>query len=261
MEPMTETIERNNKRVSAVITFILSVGLVFLLSAFVIKEQDPPLGELGDGMQIALGEPDAGMYDEPYQSTVTETQSAAQPVPEEGAEDAAVTQDFEETGVTATDKDNKKKTTTPTTNPTTTPTENRPQADNRFNNIDFGNSNSNSGSNNKPGNEGSPTGDPLGYSKGTFGNGNSWSLQGTGRKMSPVAIKKCDFEEELPVVMKITVDKNGNISSYAVDRKKSKATSQKNFRCAEQLLKTIRFNVGEQEKATGEITINFRFED
>lgn len=127
----------------------------------------------------------------------------------------------------------------------------------------FGQNNSNStsqGVNNGPGNQGDPNGKPGAdnYGPGS-GDGNiGFSLSGRKMVQRPVINEKS--QEQGKVVVKIIVDKYGNVSKATAGEKGSTTTSSYLFKVAEQAAMKTKFNANPDaaEEQVGTMTFTFK---
>jgi TonB family protein len=114
------------------------------------------------------------------------------------------------------------------------------------------------------GNQGVPTGDPNSnnYGQGGSGSGNqgsgpSFSL--AGRSASSLPKPKYPGEDQGVVVVKITVDKNGNVTSAEPGTRGTTIMSQKFWEEAKQAALKAKFNTDNNAQAYQQGTITYRF--
>lgn len=202
-------------------SFALSSGIMILIVLicffFGLTSLDPPPE---NGIAINFGTSDTGKGDiQPLEPVAAQQQQSQ---PESAPDDAILTQD-DDSPVTVTPNKDKPKETKPKENkPKETPKKPSEQSNNALNNIL--NSNANSGSNPASHGDdegGGDKGDPKGslyansfYGSGTgngtgAGNGTGWGLKG--RKLSGNNKKVQDCNEEGKVVVKIWVNREGNV--------------------------------------------------
>ena len=222
---MISSFERDQKRSQRagwIVTGLFHVAVLVLFAFYGHTYQDPPPEE---GISLAFG------YDE--QGFGQTEQSAAEPVPptpSEPTDAAVVTQDVEATDVSVNDKP--KPTPVERPKPTETkPTEiAKPQPSNRLssslNKLKTTGTGSGSGTTSGGGDQGDPNGTPNGGAGGT-----GMGTQGAGdyRLGNRVAISQpqpeIGCEEEGRVVVKVYVDRNGNVVSAKPGASGSTTTS------------------------------------
>jgi TonB family protein len=114
------------------------------------------------------------------------------------------------------------------------------------------------------GNQGVPTGDPNSnnYGQGGIGSGNqgsgpSFSL--AGRTASSLPKPKYPGDDQGVVVVKITVDKNGNVTSAEPGARGTTIMSQKFWEEAKQAALKAKFNTDNNAQAYQQGTITYRF--
>ena len=114
------------------------------------------------------------------------------------------------------------------------------------------------------GNQGVPTGDPNSnnYGQGVSGSGNqgsgpSFSL--AGRSASSLPKPKYPGDDQGVVVVKITVDKNGNVTSAEPGTRGTTIMSQKFWEEAKQAALKAKFNRDDNAQAYQQGTITYRF--
>ncbi len=257
---MTE--EKKNKIIGAATSggvHLLILFVVFLLLASsppIEKEEDPGGG--GGGNPVGAGE---GSAEGEVGGAIQPVEIAFAPMPETyvGADISAPTISESKTPVDRTNNTSTNQTQTAQTNP-------QPSAlDNMLNQLNGGGGNdaSNGGGNGGSGGgtgggDGPGNGPGSGNFTGTgFGNGTSWSLKGRGSLAGPSTSKKPT--QSGTVVVNITVDKNGNVTSASVNQKASKIPAQDyglNTSLALEAAKRCKFTVSPNNlPQTGTITI------
>jgi outer membrane biosynthesis protein TonB len=210
---MSSSFERDQKRSQRagwIVTGLFHVAVLVLFAFYGLTYQDPPPEE---GISLDFG------YEE--QGFGQTAQSAAEPVPptpSEPTDASAVTQDVEATDVSVDDKPKPK----PVERPKPTeikpvePTKPQPsnQLSSRLNKLKTTGTGSGSGTTQGGGDQGNPNGTPNGGTggtgQGTQGTGD-YRLGNRGATSRPRPVYDC--EDEGRVVVKVYVDRNGNVVS------------------------------------------------
>lgn len=210
---MSSSFERDQKRSQRtgwIVTGLFHVAVLVLFAFYGLTYQDPPPEE---GISLDFG------YEE--QGFGQTAQSAAEPVPptpSEPTDASAVTQDVEATDVSVDDKPKPK----PVERPKPTeikpvePTKPQPsnQLSSRLNKLKTTGTGSRSGTTQGGGDQGNPNGTPNGGTggtgQGTQGTGD-YRLGNRGATSRPRPVYDC--EDEGRVVVKVYVDRNGNVVS------------------------------------------------
>lgn len=228
--------------------------LLFLISAFAPSPVDD---EEDGGVEVSIGEPDYGGPDEMPATAEEQTQPESSP---EQEENPVLSQDEEAPEV----KQSVKKTTPKVTTPSETPKteENKPQerAVNQRATFKKKTGSAGQGDGTKTGNQGRPdgseSGKPDGTGTGISGNG-KWSL--SGRSAKSTAIPNPDRSIEGTVVVKIWVDKDGNVTKAEAGLRGTTITDSYFKRISEQAAMKWKFsprNDGD-EVQTGSITFKY----
>ncbi len=113
------------------------------------------------------------------------------------------------------------------------------------------------------GNQGDPEGDPnannYGEGKGLGDKGIGYSLQGRSPQGGSLPKPAYTENEEGIVVIRVTVDRNGNVTSASYQAKGSTTTSQKLINAAQKAARKARFNQDNEADAFQVGTITYRF--
>ena len=252
--------DRKNKVTSSVLT--MTIGGTLLLLLFVFSLKAPALPDEQEGMIIDFGYSDTGTGIE--ESTVNATPPP--PPPQKvSKQEEVVTQDVEDAPVIKTEKKQEKKVKTPVqTQPQTQQVKIDPnQTFKGFKNTPVKGSSSD-GPGNGPGNFGKPDGDPNGGLGGEgnnpYGKGVGYSLDGR----SMVSRPNIDGTPPEPgkVVLKISVNQNGVVTSATYERKGSTIVDQGTINKAINSVKNKRLfdqKSDAPEIQEGYITINYSF--
>lgn len=252
--------EQRRKLISALGTLFIITGMLALLWFFGFKYMDPPPPE--EGAMVAMGEPDAGNSDDYAQQSPEETPSTP-----ETSEQSTETQDYEEA---PTEQETPPKKQTETTPDKTKPKEDpKPKVDpsTLFNPSKKGDG-TGKGDGGKSGNQGEPdgAGDALaGDGMGTSGIG-TW-MMGSNRKPQGKISASCKFDRNEKVVVKFSVDREGNVSNpkcvstfkNSVGVINSTKIGEPYCSCAKQAALTIRFTPKADAPAVQEGAILFDF--
>lgn len=217
-------LKTKHEKKSFTITVVIHVVLILLLFIFGLKYLDPPLEQ---GIAVNFGTTDYGSGDvqplEKIQSSPTQSTPQEQMQPESEIKEEVVTQEAEDAPVIK--KEEKPKETTapakeqPKVQPKAEPTPDKSTSDALSSLINApkndGKSQSGEGDDNKAGDKGSPDGDPnassyYGMGKGLDGDGN-YLLGGRRAINKRIIVQDCN--QEGTVVVDITVDRNGNVTS------------------------------------------------
>ncbi len=271
------------KRKSAVITTILMLLVVFLIFIFGLKYKDPP-DEYG--VEVNFGYTDAGKGDnttsteqvktEPNQEQQQQQEEQQEEVietpqekPQETAvEEEVVTQDTEE-APTVTNKPQSN------TEPVSETTETKPvkpkpkpkqkpkpdqATSDALSNVlngasNDGTSSEGDGDSDQNGNQGDINGNPYAnsYYGGGSGNGSGYGLNGRSKKSNKKFPQDCN--EEGKVVVKIVVDRNGNVINTQIAQSDDPCLNA----AAKRTAKSYKFNADNNAPArqTGFVVVNF----
>jgi colicin import membrane protein len=272
--------ERNNHLIGYVTTFVIHALLLLWLWISVLHTPDPPLGYGGMELSMALGEADmGGPSDIPV-----EDPAVTQPVPETPQEEQQViTQDAEETPVTAKPPVEKKPDVTvkkPIEKPIEKPVEKPRVADERalFKKKTTSTAEGGRGDGDIPGNQGNPNGVPdgspdgngIGNGLGGSGGGNgrgdgtgdgigSFDLKGRSLTRRPDITE--DSRETGKVVLGITVDRSGKVIKVQPGLKGTTTLNPALIEKAKQGVMNAHFSAKPNgpEEQYGTITVVFRF--
>jgi TonB family protein len=283
------TSQKEDNTVAGVVTLVYHVGLILFL-VFGLRSCETEggggggNGGNGDGL-MALEVAGLGNDIDGWGATaepVAATEEVIEPVPQEPAETANVSDNSSELttgGDRTAPKDNQPKNTT-----TVTPTEQPRQTSNQLNNALSG-LNKGQGTTSGPGQQGDPNGQIGGKgvingtgggspgSGGGTGGGNgtgngpgngSGSGIGVGFSLSGRAFRQRpnlsdSFSEEGQVVVEISVDKSGNVLTAIANSKASTTNSAQLYKLAEKAAKQAKFNVSDATGVQrGTITITFK---
>ena len=273
-----------HKRKSAVITTILMLLVVFLIFIFGLKYKDPP-DEYG--VEINFGYTDAGKGDnttsteqvktEPNQEQQEQQQEEQQEevvdtpkeTPQETpVEEEVVTQDTEEAPTVNNTPQTNTEPVTQTTETIPTPPKPKPKpkpkpdksTSDALSSIlngpsNDGTSSQGDGDNNQNGNQGDINGNPYAnsYYGGGSGNGSGYGLNGRSKKSNKKFPQDCN--EEGKVVVKIVVDRSGNVVSTQVAQSDDPCLNA----AAKRTAKSYKFNADSKAPArqTGFVVVNF----
>ena len=210
MNSSVEHDQKNHRVAGWVVTVVFHALVLVFFAFFGLTYQDPPPEE---GIALDFGYEDQGFGQS--------TQSAVEPVPptpEDPTEATAVTQDVDPTDVSVSDKPKTKPVERPKPTETTTQQPVKPQPSNalssRLNKLKTTGTGSGQGTTAGGGDQGSPTGTPggggAGNGSGTQGMGD-YRLGSRSANVRPRPVYDC--EDEGRVVVKVSVDRNGNVIS------------------------------------------------
>lgn len=257
---MNSSVERDQKnhRVAGWVVTVVFHALVLVFFAFFGLTYQDPAPEEG----IAL---DFGYEDEGFGQS---TQSAVEPVPptpEDPTEATAVTQDVEPTDVSVSDKPKTKPVERPKPTETTTQQPVKPQPSNalssRLNKLKTTGTGSGQGTSAGGGDQGNPNGVPGGGSggngSGTQGMGD-YRLGSRSANVRPRPIYDC--EDEGRVVVKVSVDRNGNVISAEAGVNGSTTTASCLLERAKQAALKTKWQSDPDALETQIGTIVYRFE-
>lgn len=251
--------ERRNSLISAVST-LLFLGLVILICAFVgMKYPDPPIPE--EGVEVNLGDSDFGLGDADNPDASENVQAATPPSPSTGenvstqkAPSAAINTSTDNAKVTHTKVQPQE---TPKTDAKTeSPTNQKALFPGSKKNTDGGSQGVTQGS----GNQGKAGGDPNSNRyDGQPGNGGAgYSLNG--RKASSLPTPNYNSQKEGKIVVKIYVDRNGQVTKTTAPEKGSTIYDGALVERARNAAMKARFNAdpNASETQVGTITYVFR---
>lgn len=210
---MNSSVDRDqkNSRVAGWLVTAVFHTLVLLLFAFYGLTYQDPAPEEG----IAL---DFGYEEQGFGQSTQSTEVPVPPTPEEPTEATAVTQDVDPTDVSVSDKPKTKPVDRPKPTETTPQEPVKPQPSNalssRLNKLKTTGTGNGSGTTQGGGDQGTergtPGGGPGGNGAGTQGMGD-YRLGNRSANVRPKPIYDC--EDEGRVVVKVSVDRNGNVVS------------------------------------------------
>lgn len=260
-----------NKLIAAAVTILVTALTVVILILVKHFPPDPPIAERG--VEVALGNTDFGLGDNPMPAPAQNTSAAQQPSPA-ASNDNVATQSTEETVAMPKKTDKTKPTEKPTTNPTETKQPEQPKEPEINKNALFPgsrNSSSNAGSNSNTGssgntygsgNMGKPNGNPNSNNyagNGGSGKGPSFSLMGRTASKMPEPKKMDNIFGQ--VVVNIQVDLEGNVKSASIAKGTTPALATNKALCDE-IIRTAynaKFNkiAKGQDPQIGTITYNF----
>lgn len=238
--------EKRNRGISAVLTLIATLGILGLLLLFGFTYQDPPPEE--EGVEIALGTPDAGMK-QAFEEFV-----ASQPQQSEASEQENITQNYEEAPAIE-----QRNNSTPTTQ-----NNNNPHPDPASNPVrtfsTTGRNGGGAGNEGNPGNQGAPDGggtDPTGQGQGNSGSGTGLHGRGVAEKVF-TGKANCNFDGY--VMVRFTVDRSGKVLAAQAVLKGSTITDVTCQEEAEKYAKMWRFDPDPNapEKQIGELRVYLR---
>ena len=252
--------DEKNKVTSGFITAVVLALIVVICLAFGYDPPDPPIPE--EGVEVNLGNSDNGLGDNPM-PTASEASSAPRPV---SATEHVSTQRTEATTpIPTSEKPSTAKTdnTTPTTTKPEPPKEPEINTKALFNGSRSTNKNKQGGSEGKTygsGNQGKEGGDPNSNRyDGTPGKGGTgFSLAGRSARALPPP--NTNTNKEGKVVVKIWVDRAGNVTQVSAPEKGSTLTDQAIVNQAKSAAMKAKFSPKDDapEVQTGTITYVFR---
>lgn len=250
--------EDKNKIISGSVTALIFGLILVICLAFGYDPPDPPIPE--EGVEVNLGNSDFGSGNNPIPDA-SEASSAPRPA---SATEQVLTQKTESTTpIPSSEKPSTAK--TQNTTPTTTKPEPPKEPEINKNALFSGSkkSNSNGGSEGKTyggGNQGKEGGDPNSnrYDGAPGNGGNGFSLTGRSAKALPSPTKNGNKEGK--VVVKIWVDREGNVTQVDAPAKGSTLTDAAYVSQAKSAAKRAKFSAKEDapEVQTGTITYVFR---
>jgi len=202
-----------NKRTAIIGTLLFHVLVIIVLVFTGLTPPTPPRPEIG--VEVNLGSYDEGMGDKQPDKPIEEI-STPPPTPQKLSTDEKVVTQEQVKTVKVNDKVNN----TTKTDPVTEPVEEKKVVDKRF--IFKKNKktvkSSSEGPDKKPGDKGKKEGDPNATNYvGSHGNGISFSLRG--RKGKSLPKPRESYIEEGTVVVKIWVNKKGEVTNAEVQEK------------------------------------------
>jgi len=222
-----------NKLIAAAVTLFVTALAVVILILVKHFPPDPPIPERG--VEVALGNTDFGLGDNPMPAPAQNTTAAPQPTPA-ASNDNVATQSTEETIEMPKKTDKAKPTEKPTTTPTETKQPEKPKEPEINKNALFTgnrNSSSNTGSNSNTGssgntygsgNMGKPNGNPNSTNyTGTGGGGDSYYLAGRNVVNKSRPSENRSIEGWIEVV--IMVNREGKVVEANVDKQSSSAVN------------------------------------
>lgn len=222
-----------NKLIAAAVTLFVTALTVVILILVKHFPPDPPIAERG--VEVALGNTDFGLGDNPMPAPAQNTTAALQPTPA-ASNDNVATQSIEETVAMPKKTDKTKPTEKPTTTPTETKQPEKPKEPEINKNALFPgnrNSSSNTGSNSNAGssgntygsgNMGKPNGNPNSNNyTGNGGSGDSYYLAGRSVVNKSRPSENRSIEGWIEVV--IMVNRDGKVVEANVDKQSSSAVN------------------------------------
>ncbi|WP_306641971.1 hypothetical protein [Sanyastnella coralliicola] len=254
--------EKKDRKIAATLSGIFFAGIIvlcFFLVAFTIP--DPPPGEeyiavgMADfGQDIKAGGDNETEVPSETPENVVEEESAQAEETQVTAAEEVVTQDASDVSVPTN--------TNPEPDPDPEPVEEEQQVSSglsqAFEHMNTSGGGGSDGSTEGTGNEGDPQGDIDGLGV-VQGDGIGFSLGGRGMVGKP---KNVTPSEEGIVVLKIYVDRQGNVLRTDRDYVKSTTSSNSLFKLAEEAALTARFEVKSDAPAEqkGEMTFRFKLQ-
>ena len=251
--------EDKNKIISGTITALVLGLIVVICLAFGYDPPDPPIPE--EGVEVNLGNSDNGFGDEPIPSA-SEASSAPRPV--SAAEQVSTQKTESTTPIASSEKPSNAK----TVNETPTTTKPEPPKEPEINkNALFTGKKSNKtdkggaeGQTHGSGNQGKEGGDPNSnrYDGNPGNGGNGFSLSGRSAKALPSP--KGGTQKQGKIVVKIRVDRAGNVVSVEAPEKGSTLTDAGLVSQAKAAAMKAKFSAKEDapEVQVGTITYVFR---
>ena len=252
--------EQKNKFISGVTTVLVLALIVVICLAFGYDPPDPPIPE--EGVEVNLGNSDNGFGDNPIPAA-SEASSAPRPV--SATENVSTQKTESTTPIPSSDKPSTAKTdnTTPTTTKPEPPKEPEINKNALFTGGRSSNKNNQGGSEGKTygsGNQGKEGGDPNSnrYDGSPGKGGAGFSLAGRSARALPSP--NTNTNKEGKVVVKIWVDRNGNVTQTSAPEKGSTLTDQAIVNQAKSAAMKAKFSPKEDapEVQTGTITYVFR---
>jgi outer membrane biosynthesis protein TonB len=211
MASRLERDQKNNRVAGWLVTAVFHALALLLFAFFGLTYQDPPPEE---GIALDFGYEDQG-FGQSTQSAVEPTP----PTPEDPTEATAVTQDVDPTDVSVSDQPKPKPVERP--KPVETPKTQEPakpqpsnELSSRLNKLKTTGTGSGQGTTAGSGDQGSPTGTPGGGSAGTGTGTQGMGDYRLGSRSANYRPKPTyDCEDEGRVVVKVSVDRSGNVIS------------------------------------------------
>ena len=251
----------SNQVISGVLTALFFAMVLIICMAFGYDPPDPPIPE--EGVEVNLGNSDFGLGDNPMPET---SQASSAPLPKSATEQVSTQSTESTTPINTSDKPSTQQqdNTVPTTTKPEPPKE--PEINTRalFNgNRGNKNNNANSGSEGKTygsGNQGKEGGDPNSNRyDGTPGKGGAgFTLAGRTSRALPSPTNNTNKEGK--VVVKIWVDRDGNVTQVSAPEKGSTLTDNTIVKQAKAAAMKALFSpkTDAPEVQTGTITYVFR---
>ena len=253
--------EEKNKTVSGFITILCMALVVIVCLSFGYDPPDPPIPE--EGVEVNLGNSDFGLGDNPMPET---SQASSAPRPRTATEQVSTQRTESTTSINTSDRPSTAKTdnTTPTTTKPEPPKEPEINKNALFNgNRGNKNKNANSGSEGNTygsGNMGKEGSDPNSnrYDGNPGNGGKNWTLDG--RSVKALPLPNTSTQKQGTVVVKIWVDRAGNVTQTSAPEKGSTVTDAALVRQAKTAAMKAKFSPKEDapEVQTGTITYVFR---
>lgn len=251
--------EKKYRLISGSITAVVMAIIVIICLAFGYNPPDPPIPE--EGVEVNLGNSDFGQGDNP----IPDASEAANPAPAaSSAQENVSTQTTEESVSMNTTPTPTPKVTKPTPNESK-PTETKPKEPEVNQKALFPGKKSNTSGGNQgvaggQGNQGKEGGNPNSNNyNGTPGNGGSgFSLEGRSARALPTPTY--DSQKQGKVVVKIWVDREGNVVNAEAPAKGSTITESAIVQKALAAAKVAKFSASSTaaEVQTGTITYVFK---
>lgn len=251
--------EQKNKIISGTITALFLGIIVVICLAFGYDPPDPPIPE--EGVEVNLGNSDFGSGDNPMPDP---SPASSAPQPASAAEQVSTQKTESTTPIPTSDKPSTAKTTneTPTTTQPEKPKDPEINTKALFNKSNSAKKNNNGGSEGKTygsGNQGKEGGDPNSSRyDGTPGKGGTgFSL--TGRSAKALPTPTGNTQKQGKVVVKIWVDRNGNVTQTSAPEKGSTISDAALVNQAKTAAMKAKFSAKEDapEMQTGTITYVF----
>ena len=254
------TQDKKNKVTSGLITAIVFGLIVVICLAFGYDPPDPPIPE--EGVEVNLGNSDNGLGDNPMPAA---SEASSAPRPASVTEHVSTQSTESSTPIPTSDKPSTAKTdnSTPTTTKPEPPKEPEINKNALFNGSRTKNNNKQGGSEGKTygsGNQGKEGGDPNSnrYDGAPGKGGAGFSL--TGRSARALPSPNTNTNKEGKVVVKIWVDRSGNVTQTSAPEKGSTLTDGAIVNQAKSAAMKAKFSPKEDapEVQTGTITYVFR---
>ena len=254
-----------NKLIAAAVTLFVTALSVIILILVKHFPPDPPIAERG--VEVALGNTDFGLGDNPMPAPAQNTTAAPQPTPAASSDNVA-TQSTEETVAMPKKTDKTKLTEKPTTTPTETKQPEKPKEPEINKNALFPgnrNSSSNTGSNSNTGssgntygsgNMGKPNGNPNSTNyTGNGGGGDSYYLAGRSVVNKSRPSENRGKEGSIEVV--VLVDREGKVVDAYVDKYDPPVSSLRDEAVAAAKRTTFKPDSKAPERQKGRIRYNY----